>query len=180
MRDWNVVVTVYDAMGRREAKRALRKFGDVERTPFFNVLVMRVADVASFIDEFAQLVAERKDLLNDIARLLPAQAVFDFETVEEFEERSREIVLEWAPRLVGRSFHVRLNRRGLKGVLETPKQERFLDDAVLEKTADLGQPARISFADPDYVIDVETVGNRAGVSLWSREELSRYPFLRIE
>jgi len=30
------------------------------------------------------------------------------------------------------------------------------------------------------VIEVETVGNRAGLSIWTREDLRRYPFLRVE
>jgi hypothetical protein len=30
------------------------------------------------------------------------------------------------------------------------------------------------------VIDLETVGHEAGVSLWTREELERYPFLRVD
>lgn len=180
MKDWNVVVTVYDARGRRAAKRALRVFGSVRSTDFFNVLAMRVADVGSFVEDFATHVDEDKALLNDIARLLPAQNTFDFATVEEFESKARDIVLAWSRELVGKTFHVRLNRRGLKGVLASQEEERFLDEAILARTTELGQTARVTFTDPDYVIDVETVGNRAGVSLWSREELGRYPFLRIE
>jgi len=30
------------------------------------------------------------------------------------------------------------------------------------------------------VIDIETVGNRAGLSLWARDDLRHYPFLRID
>lgn len=180
MKDWNVVVTVYDARGRRAAKRVLRAFGTVHSTEFFNVLVMRVADIASFVDEFAVHVDEDKALLNDIARLLPAQNTFDFATVAEFESKAKDIVLAWAQKLTGKTFYVRLNRRGLKGVLASQEEERFLDEAILSRTAELGQTARVTFTDPDYVIDVETVGNRAGVSLWSREDLGRYPFLRIE
>jgi len=180
MKDWNVIVTVYDARGRRAARQALRAFGQIERSEFFNVLVMRVADVGSFLQDFAAFASENIGLLNDIARVLPARVTFDFATPSEFKEKAREVVLAWAPRLAGRSFHVRLNRRGLKGVLETPKEERFLDDAILDKAAELGRPANISFADPDYVIDVETVGRRAGVSLWSRDDINQFPFLRIE
>lgn len=180
MQNWNVVVTVYDARGRRAARQALQRFGIVQRTEFFNVLVMRVADVAKFVEEFARTVDERTALLNDIARVLPAQRAFDFSTVEEFEAKSKDIVLAWAEELAGKSFHVRLNRRGLKGVLGSQAEERFLDEAILARTAELGAPAKVTFTDPDYVIDVETVGKRAGVSLWSRDELNRYPFLRVE
>jgi tRNA(Ser,Leu) C12 N-acetylase TAN1 len=69
---------------------------------------------------------------------------------------------------------VRLHRRGFKGVLSTPHEERFLDEALLSA---LGVGGRISFTDPDAVIQIETIGGRAGMSLWTREELRQYPFL---
>jgi len=180
MKDWNVVVTAYDAQGRRAAKRSLREFGAVEQSEFFNVLVMRVPDVASFVEDFAAFVGENLDVLNDIARLLPAKETFDFSTAEEFEAKAKEIVLGWAQELAGKSFYARIHRRGLRGMLSSQREERFLDELILARTSELGAPAKVTFSDPDYVIDIETVGNRAGVSLWSREELRRYPFLRIE
>ena len=42
----------------------------------------------------------------------------------------------------------------------------------------LNIPGQIGFEDPDAVIDIETVGNRAGISLWTREDLQRFEFLR--
>ena len=44
----------------------------------------------------------------------------------------------------------------------------------------MGRPGRINFDDPDHVIDIETVGSRAGLSLWARDDLRCYPFLRID
>jgi tRNA(Ser,Leu) C12 N-acetylase TAN1 len=44
----------------------------------------------------------------------------------------------------------------------------------------VGTPARVTFEDPDFIVAVETVGQRAGMSLWSREELQRYPFVRLD
>lgn len=38
-----------------------------------------------------------------------------------------------------------------------------------------GTPARIDFSDPDAILAVETVGQRAGLSLWSREVIARHP-----
>src|SRR5690606_5241390 len=64
MKDWNVVVTAYDARSRRAARRALRAFGEIAQSEFFNVLVMRVPDVAKFVEDFAAFVAENLDVLN--------------------------------------------------------------------------------------------------------------------
>ena len=55
-----------------------------------------------------------------------------------------------------------------------------MDDAILSVASQRGAPSRIDFADPDYVIDVETVGNRVGLTLWSRNDLRRLPFLRVD
>jgi hypothetical protein len=44
----------------------------------------------------------------------------------------------------------------------------------------MGNPGRITFADPDAILALETVDCRAGLSLWSREDLQRYPFLHLD
>ena len=49
MKDWNVVISVYQD-GFRRALRALREFGPVERSPYHNVLVMRVEDPTALLD----------------------------------------------------------------------------------------------------------------------------------
>ena len=72
-------------------------------------------------------------------------------------------------------------RRGDSPVkLSSQAEERLLDADILERLRELGQPGRIAFEDPDYIVDIETVGERAGMSLWSRGDLKRFPFLRID
>jgi len=41
----------------------------------------------------------------------------------------------------------------------------------------LGSPGRITFTDPDAILQIETIDGRAGVSLWQRDDLQRYTFL---
>jgi tRNA(Ser,Leu) C12 N-acetylase TAN1 len=55
-----------------------------------------------------------------------------------------------------------------------------LSDALLEATGEAGRPGHITFEDPDAIVAVETVGTQAGLSLWMREDLKRYPFLRLD
>ena len=40
-----------------------------------------------------------------------------------------------------------------------------------------GTPGQISLYDADAVVLIETVGPRAGLALWTRADLARYPFL---
>jgi tRNA(Ser,Leu) C12 N-acetylase TAN1 len=180
--EWNVVVTAYDWRGLRNARRLLSRHGEVARTEFHNVLVLKVADVTAFLEAISAAAEHDASLRNDISRIMPAQATFAFETIAEFEEKTRAIACQWADRIAGASFHVRLHRRrgGSPVKLSSQAEERSLDDSILERLRELGQPGRLDFEDPDYVIDIETVGERAGMSLWSRDELKRFPFLRVD
>lgn len=174
--DWNVVVTLPEA-AYREARQSLSRWGRVRRTHYYNVLAVKVADTAAFLREFEAAVANAPGLLNFLSHVVPAEVAFDFTDAGEFERRAREIAIGWTDRLAGRRFHVRLHRRGFKGLLSTPKEERFLDEALLDALERKGTPGRIDFEDPDAVIQIETIDGRAGMSLWSRDDLRRCPYL---
>jgi len=180
--DWNVVVTAYDWRGLRRARRLLSHYGDVERTEFHNVLVVRVADVAAFLEAISAAAELDVSMRNDISRIMPAQALFSFRTTAEFEENARAVVCQWANRIAGGSFHVRLHRRRGDSPVKLSAQieERYLNDTILRRLRELGQLGCLDFQDPDYVIDIETVGERSGMSLWSRDDLKRFPLLRVD
>ena len=173
---WNVIVTLPEATAP-QARRVMRRWGRLYRTNYFHVLVMTVADPDRFLREFGDAVAETPGILNFIAHVFAAQRTFDFVTIEEFEKKARDLALAWAPRLAGKRFHVRLHRRGLKGVLSTPNEERFLDEALLAALSAAGTPGHVGFDDPDLVIHIETIDRRAGMALWSRDDMQRCPFL---
>jgi tRNA(Ser,Leu) C12 N-acetylase TAN1 len=86
--------------------------------------------------------------------------------------------LEWLPNLTRLSFHVRLHKRGSKLDLRTPDVERLLDDDVVAATIQSRLPAHVTFADPDAVIVIDTIDDRAGMAIWMRNDLARYRLLR--
>jgi hypothetical protein len=174
--DWNVVVTLPEATFR-EARKFLRRWGEVHRTGHFHVLAMRVGDPEAFLAEIGKAVEAKPGILNILSHVTPAQQTIDFAGAEEFEAKARDIAILWAPKLAGKGFHVRLHRRGFKGTLSTPKEERFLDEVLLDALQVAGAPGHIAFTDPDAILQIETIGGRAGFSLWRREDLKRYPFL---
>ena len=174
--DWNVIVTLSEPTFRI-ANKLLARWGQLRRTEHHNVAVMAVADPASFLREFVAAVDESPGILNAMSHVVPFEHVFAFKNAAEFEAKSREIALSYVPQLAGKSFHVRLRRRGLKGTISTPDEERFLDEALLGALTAAGNPGRIRFDDTDYVLLIETVAGRAGVALWTEEDLKRYPFL---
>lgn len=173
---WNVLVTLAEPT-YRPARNLLARWGRLQRTDYYNVATMAVADPAAFLREFGAAVEQSPGILNAVSHVVPFEHMFDFKDPGEFETKAREVALSYVPQLLGKSFHVRFHRRGLKGTISTPTEERFLDEALLEALTTAGSPGRISFEDPDCVLLIETVGQRGGLALWTREELKRYPFL---
>ena len=45
-------------------------------------------------------------------------------------------------------------------------------------TTKAGLPGRISFTDPDAVIVIDTVDDRAGLAMWTREDIAHHRLLR--
>lgn len=177
VKDWNTVVTIYP-QGFRRATRALQEIGPTERTPYYNVLAMRVDDPLAALEAIERLTEERPALYDAIARVAPAGVTFKFRSPEEFTDRAKAFLLGLLPKLRGRSFHVRLHRRGSKLNLQTPEAERLFDNFIVAATAKSGAPARITFAEADAVIVIDTIDDRAGIAMWPREDLARHRLLR--
>ncbi len=177
--DWNVVVTVYDGEFA-EAVRLLKQFGRVARTDYWNVLTMTVEDSAGLLRTVQSVVERDASLANAVSRIVPAQRTFRFQSPEEFEELACRVVDERLTELRGKSFHVRMHRRGFKGRLSSQHEEQFLDYHLLQRLQLEGAEGRIDFDDPDVIIAVETVGQSAGLSLWTREELESFELLRLD
>ena len=76
MKDWNVVVSVYEGHFH-QAVRFLERFGWPAKTDYFNVVVMQVEDVGCLLDYLkGQLLAEPA-LESAISRVMPASMSFD-------------------------------------------------------------------------------------------------------
>jgi tRNA(Ser,Leu) C12 N-acetylase TAN1 len=177
MRDWNVVVSVYQE-GFRRVLRALRDLGPIERSPYYNVLVMQADDPIALLTAIEKKAEESTALYDAISRVAPATRSFEFHSAGDFVEKAKPIISEWSASLAGCTFHVRLHRRGAKHDLGTQNAEHLFDDLVLDATAKAGMPGKISFTDPDAVIAIDTIDDRAGLALWTREDLARHRLLR--
>lgn len=169
MQVWNAVISVKEH-GFRQALYVFGEFGEVKRTEFYNIILLRARDVAHMLEILRKRSQKSPEALAFLARLIPVTRAFIFNSPEEFEDHARSAVLDWSQQLPGKSFFVRIHRRGFKGRLSTMDEERALDTLLLEELKKTGNPGRFVFEDPDAVIDIETVGHWAGLSLFTREE----------
>lgn len=179
MHDWNVVITVQEE-GYNQARKILERFGPVARTDYFNILLMRVGDHRQLLEQLREEAERDPGRVSALARVMPVLQCFSFQTPAEFEDKARQAVSAWLPSLAGKSFHLRMHRRGFKGKLSGMQEEKFLDTYLLEALEMAGARGRIAFDDPDAIIALETIGPRAGLSLWTREDLQRYPLLHLD
>lgn len=177
--NWNVVATTQASEFSR-AKQLLERFGEVETTDFFNVLVLKVDDVQKFLEAYLERARIDPRLAKCVSRIRPMARIFRFAGADDFRIKVRREVGTLISELEGGAFHVRMNRRGMKGELSGQAEEQSLDGHLLAELVRRGAPGRIDFDDPDAVIDIETLGDIAGVALWTRDDLKKYPFLRID
>jgi tRNA(Ser,Leu) C12 N-acetylase TAN1 len=139
---------------------------------------MKVDEPMALLDAVEQRTEEIPALYDAISRVAPAQRAFEFHSAEEFRDKAGDVLCEWAPQLAGRSFHVRFHRRGARHDLGSAETERYLDDVILDALREAGTPATLSFTDADAVIAIDTIDERAGFALWTREDLTRHRLLR--
>jgi len=95
MEDWNVIVIVNED-GYRHGRRILEPYGAMAPTEYYNVVVMRVADLVGMMMDLARRIEDSPGLMNGLSRVVPATHNFNFRNAQEFEEQARrafEIVI---------------------------------------------------------------------------------------
>lgn len=179
MKDWNVVATARESRFP-QAIQLLKPFGRIERTHYYDVLVMQVADPRDFLKQVHARLEEDPALAECIGHVSPCTETFTLQSPESFEAAVREIALGYVPDLAYKWFHVRMHRRGFKGQLHATDEEQFLDGVLLEALENAGTPGEISFDDPDAIIAIETIDAQGGIALWTRDDLQKYPLLNLD
>jgi tRNA(Ser,Leu) C12 N-acetylase TAN1 len=179
MKDWNIVITV-EEHGYREMLDRLSSFGLVDKTDFYNVLVMSAEDARDAFIRIQAMWHEDRRMQALLSRVMPVTHSFSFQTPEQFEDRARQAASALIPALGGRTFHVRMHRRGFKGRLSSQNEELFLDHFLMHQLDEAGTPGQIGFDNPDCIIALESVGQWAGLSLWTRDEIRQFPLLKLD
>jgi len=92
----------------------------------------------------------------------------------------KEAVLPYVEKVEGKKFYVRAKRRGHKGEMSSLEIEKEISSFIFEELERAGKQAQVSFSDPDVVIIVETIANRAAVALITREMKEKYPLIKMK
>lgn len=179
MQNWNVIITVLPGPGQENRLlQGLRPLGEFHRSSFKDVCVGRVEDANRFLDTLLQAREAGAGWIAALGRAIPVEQNFRFtsDTLAEQFKQAAEPLLQRMDR--GSSFHVRLERRGLTGKIDTPRVEREVAEYLFALAERQHKQLRVSFDDPDYVVAAETVGDECGVTLLTRELSRRYPFVQ--
>lgn len=177
MINWNVVITVHQN-GFTPVAHAVHDLGSVGLTTYHNLLTMKAKDPMAVLAAIEARAAADAALRDALSRVAPVTESFNFSSPEDFEAAAEAALLARLSQLAGRSFHVRLHRRGHRHELVDPVVENRLGAVVQDALKAAGTPGVISFSDPDVVVAIDTVDERAGIALWTREDMARHPLLR--
>jgi tRNA(Ser,Leu) C12 N-acetylase TAN1 len=175
--DWNVLATSVEG-GRPVLLAGLRRHAPFRGGGYRNVAIGRVADVPAFLTALRDDLASDTILAASVARVLPIAHTFQLDA----NDPAASLEAALAPlhaRLGGRSFFVRLERRGLHGTLHSSAVERALGATLWRLLEAAGHTPRVTFTDPDVVVAIETLGSRAGIALLDRALREAYPFVRV-
>jgi tRNA(Ser,Leu) C12 N-acetylase TAN1 len=175
--EWNVLATSIEG-ARPVLLAGLRRRGIFRGGGYRNVAIGRVADVPGFLAALSDDVARDATLAAALARVVPVARTLRLDADDPLASL-QAVVEELHPHVAGRSFFVRLERRGLRDSLHSTEVERTLGAALWRILEAGGHTPRVTFTDPDVIVAIETLGERAGVALVDRALRAAYPFVRV-
>lgn len=174
---WNVIVTT--TRGRPQffaALEGLRRLGVFRPTAFKDVCVGRVEDQAAFLESVLAAKAAAEPWAEAVARAIPVERSFVF-APDTLAAQLKAALVPLAGRMGAASFHLRLERRGFEGRVQSDRIEREVADQLYAVAESRGVTLRTRFSDPDFVLAAETAGAECGVALLSRALREQYPFV---
>lgn len=175
--EWNVLLTAADGCGR-DLARSLRPFGRFRFTGYRNVLVGRVQEPLAFLTSIQERAEKGEAPGSFITRVVPVERTFPV-SADTFLAEAQAALQEVVARHPGPRFFVRLDRRGLKGRVNSQEVERALGTFVAGVIRAAGGSPAVSFTDPDVIFLLETVGETAGISVIPRALRLASPLLKV-
>jgi tRNA(Ser,Leu) C12 N-acetylase TAN1 len=175
---WNVLVTSLE--GQRESLlRALRTLVRFRRGGFPNVLVATVQDAAAFLDALRDLHSSSQIVRESLGRCIPIDRSVRFTDPATFVDEIVATLDPYIERLIGKTFFVRLFRRGFRTSMDSTRLEGEIGARLVDSLKLRGDTPHVRFKDADFAIAIETLRDEAGIAVLDRALRETYPFVRI-
>jgi tRNA(Ser,Leu) C12 N-acetylase TAN1 len=175
---WNVLVTSLE--GHRESLlRALRTLARFRRGGFPNVLVATLERPAAFLDALRDLHAGSQAVRESLGRVVPIDRTARFADPGTFVDDMAAALDPLLDRLVGRTFFVRLFRRGFRGGIDSTRTEGEIGARLVAALQARGDAPKVRFKDADVAVAIETLRDEAGIAVLDRAVRETYPFVRV-
>ena len=175
---WNLLVTSHEGL-REELLGALRPQVRFRRGGFPNVLVATVADPHEFLDVLRDASASSGTVRAALAKALPIDRTVRFPDPSTFLDAITATLSPLCDRLAGKTFFVRLHRRGFRGLIDSTRIEGEIGAWLVETLRTRGHDPHVRFQDPDVIVAIETLRDEAGIALLPRELREKHPFTRV-
>jgi len=175
--DWNLVVTAYGGR-RHDLVHALRPIVRLKRAGYAEVTIGKADDVEATLGAIAARADADPVFASEIlARVVPVTRTFAI--AADIEPQLVTETTAFAATLAEQGFHVRVERRGHKRERRSDQLERRLGGALVDAIKANGGTPRVTFADPDFIVAVELIGDYAGIGLVPRAWRRAYRFVRL-
>lgn len=178
MMEWNILATAF----RRQERYLLwllKNYGEFKGSGYRDVVIGWVKDVNTFLESLESLRRENPEKLRSLSQIVPVERTFQFD-LSDFRDKAKEAISLYVELVENRRFYVRVQRRGHKGEISSHEVEKEMDAFILDALKSNGKQAQIDFKDPDRIIVVETIENRAGVGLITKDMKEKYPFIKVK
>jgi tRNA(Ser,Leu) C12 N-acetylase TAN1 len=175
---WNLLVTSQE--GQREAlRRALRPLARFRRGGFPNVLVATVEDPAGFLDGLGEVCAASEIVRASVGKVIPVDRTLRFAAPETFRDEVLAVLGTLVDRLEGRTFFVRIFRRGFRGQIDSTRLEGEVGAHLVGLLEARGGRPKVRFDDADVAVVIETLHDEVGIAFLDRARRVTYPFIRV-
>jgi len=174
---WNVLVTAQEGAAR-DLKRLVKDYGVFRWSDFRNVLLGWVSDTGVFFATLAEILEKKPFAHNWLGKAVPIDVTLPV-CVDSFAQDVENQLSGLLEQLNGKSFYVRVERRGHKGQLHTHELEQELGDYLWDQLQGRDHHPTVSFKDPDVVIIVEIAGQTAGIGVIPRQLREEFSFIKL-
>jgi len=173
------VIVVYEGENITEGVYKLSDIGAFEATGFRGVMRGKVEDLQEFLKKVEERIQPPTFL--PVKRIVPIEEWFYF-SPEKFSDIVKERIEKYAERIEAHeSFCVRVERRGMKGVLSSKDLEREIGKYVFDLLKKrFGVESKVDLEDPDKMIVIEMIGNLAGLALICKKDRKAFPLIRVK